>query len=380
MDAHGSHDVVVRCLEHVLGAGRADETSDDRPVSEPRFRPLPRQERRGGHRRGAGGDDEPGRLRERVRGPLRVDEQDDAGPDVRDLVEDGGRVRSEELGGDVGRGRDDDGVRLEPVVAGPHEAAGAVRDDRGRACVHPQSLRTQRLAEGRRQRRTRRRRASRTSGRPPRRAARRPSRPGSGCRSRAPSPPSSGNVARTPRRSTSPANRPASSGATSRSVASSPRRLRRSEPSGSSPSDGLDFRTRSVSARARPRRDNPGHRASSSMSAGIPSALVGSGTSPREVHAYAPRDPGSISSSPSSRQSSTAHGLRATNESGPASSSSPPTAEVASRPPGCGSASSTVTSSSGSDPTSRYAAVRPATPPPTTTTRAPIGGIRPSTA
>ena len=74
-------------------------------------------------------------------------------------------------------------------------------------------------------------------------------------------------------------------------------------------------------ARARPRRDRPRQRTISSRSVGTPSALSGSGTSPRSVQIRASRAPGSSSSSPSSRHRSTAHGLRATNESGPLSSS-----------------------------------------------------------
>ncbi len=57
----------------------------------------------------------------------------------------------------------------------------------------------------------------------------------------------------------------------------------------------------------------------------MPRALSGSGTSPRSVQIRASRAPGSSSSSPSSRHRSTAHGLRATNESGPLSSSRSPT-------------------------------------------------------
>ncbi len=64
---------------------------------------------------------------------------------------------------------------------------------------------------------------------------------------------SSGNVARTPSRSTSPANSPASSGATRASVASSPSLRRRSAPSGSSSSGGRARRTRSAAARSPPR-------------------------------------------------------------------------------------------------------------------------------
>ena len=154
------------------------------------------------------------------------------------------------------------------------------------------------------------------------------------------------------------------------SVASSPRRRRRSPPSVSSAPSFRLPRSRSCAARRRPAPDTPGQRNTSPMSPGMPNgASFANATRPRSVHRYAPLAPGDTSSpaSPSSRQRSTAHGLRATNESAPVSRRTSPTIVLPSLPPARSDASRTVTSTPAA--ASRYAVVKPETPPPITTTR-----------
>ena len=153
---------------------------------------------------------------------------------------------------------------------------------------------------------------------------------------------SSGNVARADSESTSPAYNPARSGATAMSVASSPRRRRNRPPNVSSTPSFRFPRRRSMTARRLPARDRPGQRNTSPMSPGIPNgASFGKETNPRSVHRYAPLAPGVTSSpaKPSSRQRSTAHGLRATNESAPVSRRRSPTCVIPSLPPGRSAAS-----------------------------------------
>ena len=173
---------------------------------------------------------------------LAVDHQDHAGRRVRDPVElvrrPGSRAR-QEPGGDGRRGREHDGVGRRGARRRRPRRASRRRPPRPppRACSFAPVRRADRPAP--RSAGRRRPGGARTSAAAARRGGRRATPPasrGSGSPATAPTRSSSGKVARTESRSTSPANSPARSGPTARSVTSSPRRRRSSEPSVSSSS------------------------------------------------------------------------------------------------------------------------------------------------
>ena len=176
---------------------------------------------------------------------------------------------------------------------------------------------------------------------------------------------SCGTVARAESRRAWPAYTPPSSGSTSRSSTSSPSRLATRSPTERSPSTGTPGC--SASTRASPASERTPDSRSSRRSTGTPITERGSGRSAPRVQIRDDCTAGCTTSSPSSWASATPSGRRLSIASAPTSTTTPPTSARRSLPPGSGAASSTVTSWPSWRRT--WAAVRPASPPPTTSTR-----------
>ena len=166
---------------------------------------------------------------------------------------------------------------------------------------------------------------------------------------------------------------PPTTGSTRWSFTSWPKRAPTSAPTVASGSSRAGS-TRSIAARALPRGDRSRVRASCDTLRGMPSAMPsGSGCIPRRWATITRDAPSSGARSepprPSDSQSASACPGRVRNASGPSSTVHPSRRSVRTLPPTRPDDSSTTTSASGCARVSAYAAVRPARPPPTTTTR-----------
>ena len=372
-------DVLVGRVEHVLVAVGPDEAAQHRARAVRGIGPLAREPGHGGERRRAAGHDEPGPVGQRVGGPVGVDERDDAGRH-RAEPRRAPRRRRRATGSSSARAWAAGTARTTASPASP-PARRPRRASRRRAPRAP-TCRAPPCRPGRRAARRARRAAPCTpAARPlehrrrvaaPRRGASPPAPRGSATPARAPTRRARGTSPAPTSRSTSPAYRPPSSGAIAavgRLVAEAPPQQRAERLVG-----GVLPRADAAGRGAPGAGPAPRARASGTPSPGRPGSRTpcptGTARGPSGVQSHAPLDAGATRSSPSSRHRSTAHGFRATNESGPAGHRTPPTSTSASMPPGRSAASRTATSTAGSRSSSRCATVRPATPPPTTTTRA----------